>query len=163
MGTGLPRLDPRAVRAVPQMGIFQGVRDSGRFRRSARVSSSVLISGAFSSVLQQTLHTTLCSTRSSGGGILDPVAAIIIRLTVLGSIPELAAQALRAVIQPTPNKFLGCGFDLFFQTFLCCAFFLDFLDDLSPPTKGARAADAALASMFYAAASISDGRVVISL
>lgn len=79
-----------------------------------RISFNILLSGTLSSVLQQILHTTLCPTRSSSNGILDPVAAVVIRLPTLGGIPELAAQTLCTIIQPTSNKFFGGGFDLFF-------------------------------------------------
>ncbi len=52
--------------------------------------------------------------RSASGGILDPVAAVIIGLPVLGSIPELAPQALCSIVQPTADKLFGCVFDFLF-------------------------------------------------
>ncbi len=48
-----------------------------------------------------------------GGGVLDPVAAIVAGLPPLGGLPELAPQALRTVIQPTADKLFGCRLDFF--------------------------------------------------
>ena len=48
-----------------------------------------------------------------GGGVLDPVTAVVAGLSPLGSLPELAPQAFRTVIQPTANKFFGRGLDFF--------------------------------------------------
>ena len=48
-----------------------------------------------------------------GGGILDPVAAVVTGLPPLGCLPELAPQALRTVIQPTADKFLRRALDFF--------------------------------------------------
>ncbi len=52
--------------------------------------------------------------RSASGGILDPVAAVIIGLPTLGSIPELAPQALCSIVQPTADKLFRRGFDFLF-------------------------------------------------
>ncbi len=49
----------------------------------------------------------------TGGGILDPVAAVVIGPPTLGGVPKLAAQALGPVLQPTADKLLGCCRDLF--------------------------------------------------
>ena len=48
-----------------------------------------------------------------GGGVLDPVTAVVAGLPPLGSLPELAPQALRTVIQPTADKLLRRGLDFF--------------------------------------------------
>ena len=48
-----------------------------------------------------------------GGGVLDPVAAIVAGLSPLGSLPELAPQAFRTVIQPTADNLFWCGLDFF--------------------------------------------------
>lgn len=48
-----------------------------------------------------------------GGGVLDPVAAVVAGLSPLGSLPELAPQALRSVIQSTADKLFGRGLDFF--------------------------------------------------
>lgn len=71
-----------------------------------------LISGGLF-LLQQSLHTAPRLIRSTGGGILDPVAAVVVGLSPLGSLPELTPQALRSVIQPTADKLLGRGLDFF--------------------------------------------------
>ena len=65
------------------------------------------------SLFQHGLHAVFRPPCSTGGGIFDPVAAVVVGLTALGNIPELAPQALRSIVQPTVDKFLGRGFDLF--------------------------------------------------
>ena len=101
-------------------------------------------------LLQKVLYPTLGPPRSTSGGILDPVAAVVIGLPTLGSIPKLAPQAFCPIVQPTADKLFGCGFDFLLQTFLNLAFFLDFLDVFSPPGTRKRAASAALFHQIYA-------------
>ena len=48
-----------------------------------------------------------------GGGVLDPVAAVVAGLSPLGSLPELAPQAFRTVIQPTADNLFWCGLGFF--------------------------------------------------
>lgn len=48
-------------------------------------------------LLQKILYPTLGPPRPANGGILDPVAAIVISLPMLGSIPKLAPQAFCAI------------------------------------------------------------------
>ena len=86
-------------------------------------------------LFQQGRYPALCPPRSADSGVLYPVAAVVIGLPALGGIPELAPQALRPIVQPTADEFLGRGFDLLFQAFLCFAFFLDFFDISSPPER----------------------------
>ena len=112
-------------------------------------------------ILYPALRTTLGPPCSTGGGILNLVAAVIIGLSTLGGIPELAPQAFCPIVQPTADKLLGRGFDFLLQAVLYRVFFLDFLDVLSPPRTRNRAASTALLSLFYDSASISDGLVVI--
>lgn len=117
-------------------------------------------------LLQEILYPTFGPPRPANGGILDPVAAIVIGLPMLGGIPKLAPQTFCAIVQPPADKLFRCGLDFLFQTFLNCAFFPDFLDDLSPPGMRNRAASAALFHQIYAPASspeMSDNLVVISL
>ena len=64
-------------------------------------------------LLQKSLHPVLCLIGPTGGGVLDPVAAVVAGLPPLGSLPELAPQAFRPVIQPTADKLLGRGLDFF--------------------------------------------------
>jgi hypothetical protein len=103
-------------------------------------------------LLQQRLYAAFDSTLSPpcpvGGGILDPVAAVVIPLPTLGGISELAPQASRSIVQPTADKLLRRGFDLLLQAFLFLTLFLDFFDVLSPPGTGNRAANAALFPIF---------------
>ena len=83
-------------------------------------------------LLQQGFHTAPRLICSTGGGILDPVAAVVAGLPALGCFPKLAPQAFSSVIQPTANKLFRRSFSFFFQLALCCAFFLNFFDYLSP-------------------------------
>ena len=74
-------------------------------------------------------------------------------------IPELEAQALRAVLQPTADQLLGGGLDLLFHGLGAGVFFFDLLDALSPPHGGGTPERPGPVPY---AADISDGRVVIS-
>jgi hypothetical protein len=65
-------------------------------------------------LLQKILYTTLGTPHPANGGILDPVAAVVAGLPTLGSLPELAPQAFRAVIQAAADKLLRRSFDFFF-------------------------------------------------
>ncbi len=62
------------------------------------------------------LFQNLCASRgppcAAGGSILNSVAAIFILLPILSSIPELAPQTIRSIVQPTANKLFWSGFDL---------------------------------------------------
>ena len=65
-------------------------------------------------LLQKVLYPALGPPRPTNGGILDPVAAVVIGLPTLGCIPKLAPQALCPIVQPTADKLFGCGFDFLF-------------------------------------------------
>ena len=62
---------------------------------------------------QQSFHAAHGPPHSIGSGVLDPVAAVVAGLSLLGSLPELASQTLGSVIQTTANKFLRRGLDFF--------------------------------------------------
>ena len=64
-------------------------------------------------LLQQLFNTTFPPAAASPGGVLDLVAAVVIPLTTLGGIPELAPQTLGAVREAAPEQFLRRGLDLF--------------------------------------------------
>ena len=64
-------------------------------------------------LLQKGLYPAPGLIGPTGGGILDLVAAVVAGLSPLGSLPELAPQALRTVIQPTADKLLRRGLDFF--------------------------------------------------
>ena len=66
------------------------------------------------------------------------IAAEIISLSMLGRVPQLAPQALCAVIQPPPDQFLRRGLDPFFQSVLHLGFLFDFIDisHLTPAGRG---------------------------
>ena len=65
-------------------------------------------------LLQKVLYPALGPPRSANGSILDPVAAVVIGLPTLGSIPKLAPQALCPIVQPTADKLFGRGSDFLF-------------------------------------------------
>ena len=64
-------------------------------------------------LLQKSLHPAPCLIGPTGGGVLNPVAAVVAGLPPLGSLPELATQSLRPVIQPTADKLFGRCRDFF--------------------------------------------------
>ena len=64
-------------------------------------------------LLQKRFHPAPCLIGITGGGVLDPVAAVVAGLPTLGSFPELAPQAFRTVIQPTADKLLRRSLDFF--------------------------------------------------
>ena len=86
------------------------------------------------------------------------VTAEVIPLAVLGRVPQLAPQALCAVIQPPPDQFLRRGLDPFFQSVLHLGFLFDFIDISHLDPGGG-----ALAPPWFYYAAKSEGLVVISL
>ena len=78
----------------------------GRICGSARLPILLpALGGLF--LLQQSFHTAPGLIGPTGGGVLDPVAAVVAGLPALGCFPKLAPQAFSSVIQPTANKFFG--------------------------------------------------------
>lgn len=136
-GNSFPRLDPGLLpcrrllgRGQPCGGLrgWWGRRRTGGVRLYVRHS----IPGGFF-LLQQRLHTTPRLIGPTGGSILDLVAAVVAGLPPLGGLPELAAQALCSVIQPTADKLLGNRYRPFLQPFFTGFLFSDFCDNRSPP------------------------------
>ena len=64
-------------------------------------------------LLQKRFHPTPRLIGYTGGGVLDPVAAVVAGLPPLGGFPELAPQAFRTVIQPTADKLFRRSLDFF--------------------------------------------------
>ena len=64
-------------------------------------------------LLQQSLYPASRLIGSTGGGVLDSVAAVVAGLSTLGGLTELAPQAFRTVIQPTADKLFRRGLDFF--------------------------------------------------
>ena len=95
--------------SLPRFGLRRFLR--GRLCYGARFP--VRCPAFAGSLFQHGLHAVFRPPCSAGGGIFDPVAAVVVGLTALGNIPELAPQALRSIVQPTVDKFPGRGFDLF--------------------------------------------------
>ena len=114
----------------------------------------------FSPSFQQVPDTAFHPSGAASGGVLDPIPAIAVLLALLGGIPELEAQSLCAVLQSPVDELLGDGFDLLFQILCVGMLLLDLLDALSPP-HGAGTPERP-GPVLYAAAIVSDGRVVIS-
>ena len=96
MGAAIPPA-PALARGVPAMGAVLG---------------SIPLASLF--LLQKVLYPTFGPPRSTNGSILDPVAAVVIGLPTLGSIPELAPQAFCSIVQPTADKLFRGGFDFLF-------------------------------------------------
>ncbi len=71
---------------------------------------------------------------SAGGGILDPVAAVVIGPPALGSVPKLAPQALGPVLQTMADEGFRRGLDFLLRALLLNALFFYFFDAPSPPT-----------------------------
>ncbi len=155
-GHSLPGLYPGPV-CDPWRGRLRACLGWGRrslrprlWRRGFLGWSAVLGSIPLTSLflLQKVLYPALGPPHSASGSIFDPVAAVVIGLPTLGSIPELAPEAFRSIVQPTADKLFGRGFDLLFHAFLYFAFFLDFLDAFLPPGTRNRTASAALFPIF---------------
>ena len=64
-------------------------------------------------LLQKRFHPAPRLIGPTGGGVLDSVATVVAGLPPLGSLPELAPQAFRTVIQPTADKLLRRSLDFF--------------------------------------------------
>ena len=79
---------------------------------SARSFSLLLALGGLF-LLQKRLHPTPCLIGPTGGGVLDPVAAVVAGLPPLGCLPDLAPQAFRTIIQPTADKLFRRSLDFF--------------------------------------------------
>ena len=84
----------------------------GRICGSARLPVRLLALGGLF-LLQQSFHTAPRLIGYTGGGVLDPVAAVVAGLPPLDCLPELAPQAFRPVIQPTADKLFRRGLDFF--------------------------------------------------
>lgn len=112
----------------------------------------------FRSLPKQTLGQLLCPFDTTHLGIAQLVTAEVIPLAVLGRVPQLAPQALCAVVQPSPDQFLRCGLDPFFQSVLHLGFLFDFIDISHLDPGGG-----ALAPPWFYYAAKSEGLVVISL
>ena len=72
----------------------------------------------FLSLPKQTLGQLLCPFDATHLGVAQLVTAEGIPLAVLGNIPQLAPQALCAVIQPPADQLCWRGLDLLFQSVL---------------------------------------------
>lgn len=119
-GYGLLRLDLWLLpwrRSVGRRPLCRGLRGRlllhGRVRRGMCFLIRFPLPGGFF-LLQQILYPTFGPPHSVGSGVLNLVAAVVAGLPPLGSLPELAPQALRAVIQPTADKLFRRCFDFFF-------------------------------------------------
>ena len=112
-GDRLPRLDPRRVLGGRLCGslLGRGRLCGGAWLLLRRLTLALFL--LFQQGLYPALRATLCPPRSACGGVLDPVAAVVIGLPTLGGIPKLAPQAFRTIIQPTADKLFRRGLDFF--------------------------------------------------
>lgn len=113
---------------------------------------------AFFSLSKQTLGQLLRLFDATHLGIAQLVTAEVIPLAVLSNIPQLAPQALCAVIQPSADQLFRRGLDPLFQSVLYLGLFFDLIDvSHLDPVGGA------LAPPWFYYAAKSEGLVVISL
>ena len=82
----------------------------------------------FLSLPKQALGQLLRPFDATHLGVAQLVTAEVIPLAVLSNIPQLAPQALCAVIQPPPDQFLRRGLDSLFQSVLYLGLFFDLID-----------------------------------
>ncbi len=100
-------LDPHVVCLTFRLG---QVRRSGRIRRSFSLRKigvrNRLCSPASAEphLFQQLFCFTFCPASPVPGGVLDLVAAVIVPLSTLAGITELAPKAFCSIIQPTAQK-----------------------------------------------------------
>ena len=109
-GDSFPCLDPGPFPCRRLLGRGRSCRGLWGRRRIGGVRPFVrlpALGGLF--LLQKKLHPAPGLIGPTGGGVLDPVAAVVTGLPPLGSLPELAPQAFRTIIQPTADKLLRCG------------------------------------------------------
>jgi len=128
---------------------------------TVRVSVRACIRGVlctFLSFSQQMLGQLLRPFDTAHLGIAQLVAAEVIPLAVLGRVPQLAPQALCAVIQPSADQLFRRGLDPLFQSVLYLGLFFDFIDVSHLDPGGG-----ALAPPWFYYAAKSEGLVVISL
>lgn len=92
----------------------------------------------FLSLSKQTLGQLLRPFDTAHFGIAQLVTAEVILLAVLGNIPQLAPQALCAVIQPPADQLFRRGLDPLFQSVLHLGLFFDLIDisHLDPAGRG---------------------------
>lgn len=93
---------------------------------------------AFFSLSKQTLGQLLRLFDATHLGIAQLVTAEVIPLAVLSNIPQLAPQALCAVIQPSADQLFRRGLDPLFQSVLYLGLFFDLIDvsHLDPAGRG---------------------------
>ena len=133
-----PGLDPHVVCVTFRLG---QVRRSGHIRRSFSLrkigvrNRLCCPASAEPHLFQQLFCFTFCPASPVPGGVLDLVAAIIIPLSSLAGIPELATKPFGSIVQPTAQKLLGGGRRPLLQTLFAGLFLFDFIDFLSPPGR----------------------------
>ena len=91
------------------------------------------------------------------GGVLNLVAAVLPLFPFLGRIPQLGAQAVRAVLQALAGQLLGRGRDPLFQLRDRRRLLFDFVDGPSPLTIAPPAPPAWLTSTGRAGSASENG------
>ena len=110
--------------SAPEGAVYPLVPDGERVAAGAPVA---LAGETGAELFRAALH----AAHTACGGVLDLVAAVVIPPPLLGGIPELSPQALRAVIQHLAQKLLWSGYSFLFDTLTQRGFFFNFLHGLS--------------------------------
>ena len=166
-GNGLSGLDPHGLCPTPLPGRISrngSLQRQFGFRRIGggnrlRFWPSVPAAPFF---LQQLFDAAFCQAGPGPGSILDLVPAIIVSLSTLTGIPELATEPFGSVIQSTAQELFRGGCRPLLQALSARLLLFDFIDLFSPPRreKGPRLRPF---SLCIHVASTSEGFVVINL
>lgn len=136
----LPGLNPHTILSTARSGRisrsgsiqgqfgFRGIRGGNRLRLWPLVPAAPFF-------LQQFFDTAPRPAGPGPGGILDPVTAVIVPLSTLTDISELAPKPLGSIVESTAQELFWGGCRPFLQTLFAGFFLLDFIDLHSPPER----------------------------
>ena len=139
----LPGLNPHTILSTARSGRISrsgsiqgqfGFRQISRGNR-LRLWSPVPAAPLF---LQQLFDAASCPAGPGPSGILDPVAAVIVPLSTLTCVPELASEPLGSIVQSTAQELLRSGRRPLLQALPAGLFLFDLTDSLSPPKREKR-------------------------
>lgn len=139
----LPGLDPHTIRRAALPGRISQISRSrpiqGKFgfwqisgENRLRLRFPVPATAFF---LQQLFDAASCPAGPSPGGILDPVASVIVPLSALTCVPELASEPLGSIVQSTAQELFRSGRRSLLQALFAGLLLFDFIDLHSPPGR----------------------------